>query len=120
MFKGLFGKSKSGMELRKVQTKATFDSCRELENDLVEVSIHPTDCEICMKYEGRIFSISGKHPIYPKLVNMPPFHPDCRHSILPTSEEAIEVVTRMRGTYESTLARQIREERERKKAEAKR
>ena len=102
--------------MREAQTKATLESCRRYENDLVEVSIHPTDCEVCRAFEGRIFSISGTHPTYPKLEKKPPFHPGCRHSILPTSEEAIEM-TKYRG--ESALRRQIREDRERKETEAK-
>lgn len=101
--------------LREAQTKATLESCRQYENDLVEVSIHPTDCEICRVFEGRIFSISGTHPTYPKLEKKPPFHLGCRHSILPTSEAAIEV----RNEYgESDLRRQIREARGREAEEA--
>jgi hypothetical protein len=102
--------------LCEAQTKASLESCRQYENDLVQVSIHQTDCEICMEFENRIFSISGKHPIYPKLVKKPPFHLGCRHCILPTSEAGI-ALKKERG--ESDLARQIRKDRERKAAEAK-
>ncbi len=77
-------------KLREAQTKATLKSCREYKNDLVEVSHHGTTCEICKEFEGKIFSISGKHLKYPKLKKMPPFHLACGHSISPTSEVAIE------------------------------
>lgn len=57
--------------------------------DLVEVSSHNTDCDICKEFEGKVYSISGKHKEYPKLERKPPFHPGCRHYITPTSEDII-------------------------------
>ena len=76
-------------ELRKAQTEATEELCRQYENDLVQVSDHATDCEVCEEYEGNIYSLSGKDQDYPKLEESPPYHPNCKHSILPTSREAI-------------------------------
>lgn len=76
--------------LRVVQTKAVLNSCKEYENDLVEVSDHGTDCLICQEFEGRIYSLSGQDPIYPYLDIYTPFHPRCQHNIRPTSEIAIE------------------------------
>ena len=75
--------------LRDAQTKATIELCSRYANDLVQISDHATDCEICQEYEGEIYSISGSHPKYPPLSESPPFHPNCKHSLLPTSEEAI-------------------------------
>jgi hypothetical protein len=79
--------------LRSAQSRATEDLCRQYDNDLVEISSHGTTCEseICQPYEGNVFSISGKTPGYEILDEWPPFHPNCEHSALPTSEEAIEV-----------------------------
>ncbi len=72
--------------IRDAQTAATLDLCREYDNDLVEVSSHDTKCEECAPYEGQIYSISGKNPNYPPLVEAPPFHPNCEHSLLPTTD----------------------------------
>lgn len=77
--------------LAEAQTEATLKLCQKYENDLVEVDQHSTDCDICKEFEGKIYSISGTHTRYPKLEKAPPFHPICRHSITPTSEEAIKV-----------------------------
>lgn len=77
--------------LRTAQSKATGDLCQQYDNDLVEISDHGTDCEICLPYEGRVFSISGRTPGYDILDEWPPLHPNCMHSALPTSEEAIAV-----------------------------
>ena len=84
-----YAKMVARTELRNVQTGATLDLCRQYENDLVEVSDHSCDCEECEEYEGNIYSISGTHPKYPGLGDTPPFHPNCKHSLLPTSEEAV-------------------------------
>lgn len=76
--------------LRHVQTEAVLNSCKEYENDLVEVSDHGCDCNICLPYEGNIYSLSGSHPTYPFLDSYPPWHPRCQHNISPTSEVALE------------------------------
>jgi len=80
--------------MRKVQTEAVKNTCEQYGNDLVQVSDHSTECEICEPYEGEVFSLSGRHPEYPQLDESPPWHPNCMHNILPTSEEAIEVSKR--------------------------
>lgn len=54
--------------------------------DLVQMSNHSTSCEICAPYEGRVYSISGKTPGYPKLEiayreGYALIHPRCRHRI---------------------------------------
>jgi len=75
--------------MRDAQTAATLDLCHQYENDLVQVSSHGTVCEICAQYEGKVYSISGKTLGYPILDAKTPFHPNCEHSLLPTSPEAI-------------------------------
>jgi len=78
-------------EASKESTRNVLKECREYGNDLVEVSQHYNPCEICAKYEGKIYSISGKHPKYPILKERPPFHDGCGHILCPTSDEAIAV-----------------------------
>ena len=92
--------------MRESQTAATLDLCRQYENDLVYVSDHNTDCDICAEFEGNTYSISGTSPDYPVLLEEPPFHPNCKHVLLATSEAAIEV---QKEYGETDLARQIRE-----------
>lgn len=88
---GKYAKMVARTTLRESQTRATLDLCSRYENDLVEVSSHGTTCEICLPYEGQIYSISGNDPKYPHLEEQTPFHPNCAHSILPTSIEEIRV-----------------------------
>ena len=93
--------------MRESQTAAVMDLCDQYENDLVQISDHGCDCDICEEFEGKIYSISGRNPDYPPLPKTPPFHPNCKHSMQATSEEAIEVRSRRGG--ESELRRTIRE-----------
>ena len=75
--------------MRIVQTEAVKNECKEYGNDLIEVSDHGTECEECQEIEGNIYSLSGNHPVYPQMpIEFPP-HPQCEHSIMPTSDEAI-------------------------------
>jgi hypothetical protein len=65
--------------MRESQTDATIAMCEEYENDLVQIDKHDNPCEeVCAEYQGKVFSISGKHPDYPELPDGgPPFHPRC-------------------------------------------
>ena len=61
-------------------------SNRILENDgdLVEVSSHGSECELCGPWEGQILSLTGKTPGYPTVDEATAdglFHPNCRHAI---------------------------------------
>jgi hypothetical protein len=77
--------------LREEQSKATVDLCGEYECDLVEFSQHATSCAECAPFEGQVYSISGESDRFEALTdeNTPPIHPNCRHSITPTTEIAI-------------------------------
>jgi len=76
--------------LRVVQTEAVLNTCKEFDNDLVQVSDHGCDCQICLEYEGNVYSLSGRSSTYPYLDSYPPWHPRCQHSISPVSEVALE------------------------------
>lgn len=46
--------------------KQSFQRAKEIGTDLVEVSWSNVCCEVCGKYRGRIFSISGRDKRFPK------------------------------------------------------
>lgn len=55
--------------------------------DTVRVSDHgPTD-QFCDPFAGKVFSISGRDSRFPRLRRRPPFHPNCRHTLLPFTPE---------------------------------
>lgn len=78
---------------------ATLALNQEFGNDLVQVSRHegvdPGDFP-CRAYQGRVFATNDDDPDFPRLPAVPPFHPHCRHIILPVVRRFLE----RRGTIE--------------------
>ncbi|MEG1186050.1 MAG: phage minor capsid protein [Eubacterium sp.] len=70
--------------------KQVLKECRDLDTDFVECSSHENTCGICSKYQGRIYSISGKSKKYPKLPKIVHqycgFHEGCRHMFFASTE----------------------------------
>lgn len=65
----------------------TLELCKQFKTDLVEMSEHNCTCGECAKYQGRVFSLTGKDKRYPKL---PEFifttgqvHEGCKHIFSP-------------------------------------
>lgn len=61
--------------------RTIYDS-KLLENDLVYLPAHPFACPLCMEWQGRIYSVSGKSLKYPakdEAVNGGIGHPNCKH-----------------------------------------
>lgn len=78
-------------KFHEVQSLATLDVADNVGSDLVIVSNHNTTTPMCQEHEGKVYSISGNHPKYPKLVDKPPFHPNCLHTLHVTFEWAIKM-----------------------------
>ena len=61
--------------------------CDKLGTDLVEMSSHGATCSECAKYEGRVFSLTGKDsrfPVLPEQVKQyGGIHTGCRHTFHP-------------------------------------
>lgn len=63
---------------------------RGMGRDLVQITSHRASCPICAPYEGRVYSLTGQTPGYPKIDVVPGFssgfltlHPNCRHAVAP-------------------------------------
>ena len=69
----------------KANTEATINRGAELDIDIFEVSTHGAFDELCAPHEGKKYSRSGKSKNFPKLTESrtPPFHPNCKHTLLP-------------------------------------
>lgn len=77
--------------VREVTNTATIKQVQELGYDLVKISSHTGACPICQKYEGRVYSISGKDKRFPRLdvafsSGYANIHPRCRHVLEPYIE----------------------------------
>jgi hypothetical protein len=68
-----------------IKTRAAIQSCKEWGCDLMQASQHANPCPICAPHEGEIYSLSGKHPIYP-FIDVSWMHPNCAHGLDPYSE----------------------------------
>lgn len=70
------------------QNTCVLNVAKEHDKDLVKMTQHNSACPVCQKYEGKIYSLSGKNDKYPYLKSIPGFnkgynniHPRCRHRI---------------------------------------
>lgn len=79
---------------REAMSLGTLDRLAQLGIDLVHVSDHNTECEICKEFEDKVYSISGNSDKYPKLIELPPFHPNCKHVIGAARENLTELLER--------------------------
>ena len=75
-------------ERRQAMTSATITRTAQNGEDLVVVSSNfSTVGDFCDAYRGRIYSLSGTHPVAAPLAAIPnggpPLHPSCRHSVHP-------------------------------------
>ncbi|BBN97493.1 phage minor capsid protein [Sporolactobacillus terrae] len=75
---------------REATNTAKINHLQENGYDLVKISSHATTCPICAPLQGRVYSISGNDPRYPKLERAfsshMTIHPNCRHVVLPYVE----------------------------------
>ena len=73
--------------------------------DLVRVSNHGDECDLCRPHEGRVYSLSGESEQYPPFDQVDGlFHPNCRHTIgayIPGLSTAVEPRTSPKGYKET-------------------
>jgi hypothetical protein len=95
--------------VREAQSMAMKNSLLELGHDLVRVSDHDTETEICLEYEGLVFSLTGATAGYDELDQLPPFHPNCFHTLAPFFEAKTDA--RREAQQESLQEQEERNER---------
>ncbi|MBA7557934.1 hypothetical protein ES705_50717 [subsurface metagenome] len=84
-------------KFHQAQSQAALMQAANYETDLIQVSSHNTTTELCMPFEGKIFTISGKDKRFPPLTESPPYHPNCLHLLFPAFESGLQA----QGTLES-------------------
>lgn len=78
-------------KLRETSTQAVINSAQAVGGDLVQVSSHNTLTPFDAQFEGKIYSLSGNDKDFPAAGPLPPFHPNCLHSITVVFGEALKV-----------------------------
>lgn len=77
-------------KLIEATTAGVVSSTLDCGGDLVQISAHNTLCEVCQEYEGKIYSITGNDPDFPDVTELPPFHPNCQHTVDSTFRAGME------------------------------
>ena len=91
-------------EMQDIITGEEMDS---LGMDIVQVSSHNTTTPICQQYEGKFYSRYGQTPGLSQLPIPPPFHPNCRHILLPISpRESTKSMQRVNSIRNTRLSKQ--------------
>ncbi|WP_366160577.1 phage minor capsid protein [Bacillus infantis] len=72
---------------RKAHVEGNINRLIENRRDLVYVNFVGITCDVCGKYQGRVYSISGDDERFPKLIKRPPYHGHCVHSTSAWVEE---------------------------------
>jgi hypothetical protein len=65
---------------RKAHVDGSINRMIENDEDLVYVNYVGITCEVCARYQGRVYSISGNDKRFPRLERRPPYHSHCVHS----------------------------------------
>lgn len=60
--------------------------------DLFGIDTHESACPYCRQYVGRVYSITGATPGFPRLTVMPPYHPHCKCNGYPVPVEHLEAM----------------------------
>lgn len=88
------------VKFHEAQSSAALAQAVNYGTDLMVVSSHNTQTKICLQYEGKIFSISGKDARFPPLTAYTPFHVNCLHLMFPQFESALEASGTLSGFSE--------------------
>lgn len=81
-----YAKVVANTKLREAHTTGTERNLQDHGFDLVRISTHLHLPDVCSQYEGKVYSLSGRTPGYPRLERHTPYHPSCRHVQLPHVE----------------------------------
>jgi hypothetical protein len=75
----MWGRTRS----REIEDIIMQDEMANVGLDVVQINDVSTTTPICLQYENKFFSLYGQTPELPVLEIRPPFHPNCRHRMLP-------------------------------------
>lgn len=79
-------------KFHELQSQAALVECKNYDTDLIKVSSHNGPSDVCKPFEGQRYSISGQSKKYPKMTELPPYHPNCRHTSHPDFDITDEAV----------------------------
>jgi hypothetical protein len=75
-------------KLIETQSSSTVNLSLSYGSGLVQVSSHNTLTPYDATFEGKVFDLTGENPRFPSATDLPPFHPNCKHTLTVFFEEA--------------------------------
>jgi hypothetical protein len=78
---------------REIEDEIMADEMTEVGLDVIRINNVSTVTPICLQFEGKFFSKHGETPELPVLEIKPPFHPNCRHRMLPQRDFRSKMLT---------------------------
>lgn len=92
---------------REAMTQGTMSSMTDYGSEMFRVSHHNSSCDICKQWDGKTFAMQDAPPeikaLYPTLDKLPPFHPNCKHSIGPASNTFDNLMADLEAKYGGDL-----------------
>lgn len=72
-------------KMRDANTQGNVNRYKDSNVHLVKISSHSPSCGKCAQYAGKVVSLTGEHKgfLSTRDIPLPPFHPNCRHTIAP-------------------------------------
>jgi hypothetical protein len=72
-------------KMRDANTQGNVNRYKDANVGLVKISSHHPSCGKCAQYAGKVVSLTGEHKGFMSVrdIPLPPFHPNCRHTIAP-------------------------------------
>lgn len=71
-------------------TQGTITTAAAVGADLIQISAHNTTTPYDAQFEGKIYSLSGSDKDFPPIEDLPPFHPNCRHTTSIVFKESLD------------------------------
>lgn len=85
-----YSKMVAKTKLHEAMTQGTITTAAAVGADLIQISAHNTTTAYDAQFEGKIYSLSGSDKDFPPVEDLPPFHPNCRHTTSIVFKEALE------------------------------
>ena len=93
----VYAKTVARTTTREAVSRGTVDRLTESGQDLVSITSHPHKADACTPFDGKTFSLDGTTPGFPRLTQLPPFHPNCLHVLAPAGLSDLEAWERELG-----------------------
>jgi hypothetical protein len=95
---------------REAMSQGSFQSMEDYGTEIVKISHHESakKCKICAPLDGKVFAMpnapASVKAMYPVIEGLPPFHPNCKHSVGPAGNTFDTLMQQLEDQYGGELA----------------